>query len=494
MGKLADALRRRYKTPQAAVEALGLDAALLSNDDAALGGKEEDEMRIQLSPKAALAAGTILGWYNANKPKSNGMAMDAAADLINPIFAGVTSKNYDTQIPALAAAVSAALKGKLANDVSIEDVTTLIGALQGTEAGADTTTEANAGVPPYMREDPEDADDESEEERREDEGCDRRARDARDRLGHDESEEEQEEREEEEAKDAESESFLEDPPSGREPHLIGGDRKSARDKKHADDFRKRMGRDESEEEHKEWEEREEAKDRMRAHDRRRLGRDYRKARDAHRSARDAHRRAAADWRRAHDGHRDAMDARNADDAARHARDMQKADDEARRAHDAMTKARDARHRARDARRAHDKRFGRDEPPPFKGRPNTGGTMDKAAMDEAIDRRVAEAVRENDRRHREISEALRVVRPKAGELAMDGTITSAAGVYDRALTVLGVEHAGIREVAALRRMFEMAPRPGGDPRDRGFALDAAPGNGKFAALDKLFSNVARVEQI
>jgi hypothetical protein len=398
--------------------------------------------------------------------------------------------------------VNAALKDKLANDVSIEDVTTLIGALQGTEAGADTTTEANAALPTYMQEDPEDAEDETEEERKEDEGCDRRARDARHRMGRDESEEEEERREEEEADDwahmpgsrrssDESPSDL-DPKEGK---ALVDDRRAKR----ADDAKRRLGRDETEEEREKREREDDAEDRIRARDRRRMGRDYRRARDAHRAARDAHRKAAADYRRAQDGHRNAMDAHKADDAAKCATDMKKADDEARRAHDALVKARDARHRARDARRAHDKRYGRDEPPPFKGRPNVGGGMDqqitKAAMDAAIKDQVSQAVRDNDRRHREIAEAMSLVRPKVGELAMDSTIHVAADVYDRALTVLGVEHAGIRDAVALKRLFEMAPRPGGEHHrsNGGFAQDAAPASA-FNSFAKRFPGAARVERI
>jgi 8-oxo-dGTP pyrophosphatase MutT (NUDIX family) len=451
--------------------------------DAALGGDEEDDMKVQLSPKAALAVGAVLGHY-APKLKGVGMALDAAADLINPIFAGVTSKNYAVQMPALAAAVDAALRGKLANDVSIEDVTTLIGALQGAEAGADTVTEANAGLPSYMREEDADADDETPEEREEDEGCDRRARDARHRLGRDETEEEREEREEADDEAPEEE----DPPEGR--RAAAEDRRAKR----ADDARRRLGRDETEEEREKREGEDRRADDRRAHDRRRLGRDYRRARDAHRSARDAHRRAAADWRAAKDGHARAMDGRDADDAARHARDMKRADDECRDAHDRMVKARDARHRARDARRAHDKRFGRDEPPEFKGRPNVGGTMDKAAMDAAIEERVSAALRENDRRHREITEALEHVRTsRAGRIGMDGSIRTAADVYSRALTVLGEEHAGIRDAAALRRMFELASRPREQSRGNGFAHDAAPASAA-AEFAEWFPGAARIENI
>ena len=115
MTALIDELRRKYKTPREAMLALGLDADLLGARlglDAAPRGDKEDIMGIQLSPKAALAAGTFLGAFRS-RLTAKGMAMDAAADLFEPIFAGVTSKNYAAQRPALDAALRAPLRGRL---------------------------------------------------------------------------------------------------------------------------------------------------------------------------------------------------------------------------------------------------------------------------------------------------------------------------------------------------------------------------------------------
>jgi 8-oxo-dGTP pyrophosphatase MutT (NUDIX family) len=420
-------------------------------------------------------------------------AKDAASisSVLSPIWAGITSRNFDSQRPALDAALRAALKGKLANDADIGEVTQLLEAISGVEAGADTTTEANSGLPPYMREETEDEDDETEEEKREDEEYDKRARDARHRLGRDETEEEREEREEEEEEEAEDREVAEeeDPPHGREPHSF--DRA-----KRASDARKRLGRDETEEEREEREKREEGEDRRkaddRARDRRRLGRDYRHARDAHRHARDAHRKAANDWRHAKDAHSAAMDGRKADDAARHARDMAKADEDCRDARDRMVRARDARHRARDARRSWDKRHGRD------ARRTRDDSMTRAAMDAAINERVrkevADAVAASDRRHQEITEALEHVRSRgAGRIAMDGSVRTAADVYDRALTVLRIDHDGIRDARALRRLFEVAQRPGaGEQRSGGFALDAHPVDAT-AEFAEWFPGAARIER-
>lgn len=487
MTALIDALRRRYKTPQEAMQALGLDADLLGARlglDAALGGEEED-MGLQLSPKAALAEGMFLGHFGGRL--KTGLAMDSLPVAFGPIFAGITAKNFSAQRPALDAALRVALKGKLANDAEIEEVTNLLKQIEGVEAGADTTTEANAGMPAYMREEPEDADDETPEEREEDEGCDARARDARDRLGRDERDDEEDEREEEnEFKPDTSKE------GARDARMRARDKaRDAMRTRRADDARRRLGRDEEPEEKENREREEEAKDRREARDRRRMGRDYRRARDAHRAARDAHRRHANDWRRAHDAHKSAMDAKSADDAAKAAADMKRADDEARKAHDAMVRARDTRHRARDARRAHDTRRAKDE-----NMEPRGDTVTKAAMDQAIATGVAAAVAANDRRHREIAEARSLVRVKAGDIAMDSGINTAADVFAKALDVLGVNYSGISDATALRRLYEVAPRRGGDggnSGNNGFAHDAAPASAS-ALFSKLIPGAASVERL
>jgi hypothetical protein len=490
MTALIDALRRKYRTPHEAMTALGLDADLLGPRlglDAAPGGDEEEAMAIQMTPKASVAAGMFLGRFG-QRLKSGAMAMDAAsaASLFGPIFAGITSKNFAAQMPALDAALRATLKGRLANDADLAEVSDLLKEIEGIQAGEDTATEANAGMPAYMREEPEDADDETPEEREEDEGCDARAADAKKRLGRDEADDEAENREEEnEFKPDTSKTGASDA------------RLRARDAlkmRRAADAKKRLGRDEEPKEKEDREKREEAEDRRHARARHRMGRDYRRARDAHRAARDAHRKHANDWRKASDAHKSAMDARKADDAAKAAMDMKRADDAAREAHDAMVRARDARHRARDARRAHDAamRRARDE----ENMEPRGEMITKAAMDQAIDTRVADAVAANDRRHREIAEARAVVRPKAGDIAMDSAINTASDVYAKALDVLGVNYSGITDQVALRRLFEVAPRPGaGNPGSGsgGFANDAAPATGA-ALFKKLLPNAARVERV
>lgn len=413
------------------------------------------------------------------------MAMDAAVGLFHPIFAGITSKNFSAQIPALDAALRAQLKGKLANDADLAEVSDLLKEIEGIQAGEDTATEANAGMPAYMQEEPEDADDETPEEREDDEGCDARARDARMRLGRDEADDEAENREEE------NEFKPDTSKTGASDTRMRA--RGALKMRRAADAKKRLGRDEEPKEKEEREKREEAEDRRHARDRYRMGRDYRRARDAHRSARDAHRRHANDWRKASDAHKSAMDGKRADDAAKAAMDMRRADDAARAAHDAMIRARDARHRARDARRAHDAamRRARDE----ENMEPRGDMITKAAMDQAIDTRVTDAVAANDRRHREIAEARAVVRSKAGDIAMDSAINTASDVYAKALDVLGVNHSGITDHVALRRLFEVAPRLGSNNSGNsgGFANDAAPATGA-ALFKKLIPGASKVERV
>lgn len=128
-------------------------------------------------------------------------------------------------------------------------------------------------------------------------------------------------------------------------------------------------------------------------------------------------------------------------------------------------------------------------------PITRDAMD-AAIAKQVEERVSAAVRDNDRRHREIADALDHVRAKgAGKIAMDSTIHGAADVYDRALTVLGVDHAGVRDVAALRLAFDLAQRSVAGQRSHGtgFASDAAPvpAHAEFASW---FPAADRIERI
>jgi hypothetical protein len=122
------------------------------------------------------------------------------------------------------------------------------------------------------------------------------------------------------------------------------------------------------------------------------------------------------------------------------------------------------HREAPAEEAHDeeedpnKEFkggGIDEPPPFKGQPKPGGTMDKKAMDAAI----AEAKADFRREQRAIDDAREFVRPWVGGLpglAAD----SAEDVLRAGCRALGITGAAtIKDPSALRLLIERTPRPG-----------------------------------
>ena len=112
-------------------------------------------------------------------------------------------------------------------------------------------------------------------------------------------------------------------------------------------------------------------------------------------------------------------------------------------------------------------------------------VSKAAMDRAIQ----EAIRGSDFRHRQIAEALEVVRPKVGKIAMDSAIQGEGDVYSRALDILGINHAGITELPALKQLFNLASRPAPSSGQGGFAHDAAPKSGSFDTFRKMFGDQA-----
>lgn len=81
---------------------------------------------ITMQSKPTLAAAQTQGALAVYlKPK---MAKDASIDLA-PIVAGVTRKNFKSQVPAIVLGVMRATKGKLAQDADIEDVAEVIEAL-----------------------------------------------------------------------------------------------------------------------------------------------------------------------------------------------------------------------------------------------------------------------------------------------------------------------------------------------------------------------------
>lgn len=143
----------------------------------------------------------------------------------------------------------------------------------------------------------------------------------------------------------------------------------------------------------------------------------------------------------------------------------------------------------------------DEPPPFPGKPEVGGKkaddkepekVTKQAMDSAISKAVTDATTAATNatigRLNAVREAERDVRPFIGELAI--AQDSAEGVYRLALDANKIEHKGITELAALKGMVAMLPKPGAPKITPRLAQDAA-GASDF---DTMYPNAKRIRAV
>ena len=133
--------------------------------------------------------------------------------------------------------------------------------------------------------------------------------------------------------------------------------------------------------------------------------------------------------------------------------------------------------------AKDKRMGKDEPPPFKGKPE----VTKAAMDKAIRDASKVATDQALKIGREIREAERAVRPYVGELAM--SFDSGEQVYQAALEALGIKVDGVHP-SAFKTLLEMQPKPGARPKPPVLGSDAAAAKG----FNERFPDAARIRTI
>ena len=91
-------------------------------------------MGVKLSRKAVLAQGALMVFL---KPK---MAQDAKIDL-SSILKDITAKNYVESKPAIAAAITKALEGKLAKDAKLEDMHGFLDSLDKDEPAGDEEPE-----------------------------------------------------------------------------------------------------------------------------------------------------------------------------------------------------------------------------------------------------------------------------------------------------------------------------------------------------------------
>lgn len=201
MTKLGDALRRKFKTPEAAIKALGLDESVLktvmagdkklagdAGDPNELAGEKrkkrsELESRLQnlkrerptesgrqaiqeieqelkklgldsttkgsstmsakavtLTRKAAMVMGGVVGFL---KPK---LAKDAKLDWAK-LFGTVTGKNFASKKGAIVAGIKEQTRGKLAKDASIDGLVELLDGFEKVEGEDDLETKENSGLP-----------------------------------------------------------------------------------------------------------------------------------------------------------------------------------------------------------------------------------------------------------------------------------------------------------------------------------------------------------
>jgi hypothetical protein len=141
--RLIDALKKRFQTPEQALEALGLDAATIALDAAirpARDNKEKATMTIQSkwSPTALVAMGALQNYLNPR------LAQDAAINL-RPILKDVTAKNFTARRPYVTSAIRAAVSGNLAQDADIEDLPEILDNIEALAGEASQAVGGEAG-------------------------------------------------------------------------------------------------------------------------------------------------------------------------------------------------------------------------------------------------------------------------------------------------------------------------------------------------------------
>src|ERR1017187_3614167 len=127
------ALRKKYRSPKDALEALGLDESLLIS--------RENLMSKKPTRIAALATRLTARAINPL------LAMDKKVDLM-PIFKDINSKTFDAK--KLTLAVDAALKGKtIAKDVDIDHVAKMLDHVGEKAKAEPKTSDEEASDPQY---------------------------------------------------------------------------------------------------------------------------------------------------------------------------------------------------------------------------------------------------------------------------------------------------------------------------------------------------------
>ena len=123
MGKLSDALRKKFKTPRAALRALGLDEKLLDAAQIAFDGAQK------MKKPTRLEYAVLMRTAAAINPL---LAMDAKVNF-GPIFKGLTTKNFKERRPTILTGLKKAVAGKtIAKDASLEHVANFLDTFEHT--------------------------------------------------------------------------------------------------------------------------------------------------------------------------------------------------------------------------------------------------------------------------------------------------------------------------------------------------------------------------
>jgi hypothetical protein len=156
MSTLADALRKRFRTPADVVAALGLDLKLLALDgaqDAAVnkprekvagnpGGKEKGSMAKTMTKTAAQAIRMLAPIVRSK------LAADKQVDL-RPALVGLTFDDIRDRKPQILVAIEKAVRGKLAKDTSLGEVAEFLDMLD--RSGGGNQEEMDAAVEPEVQ-------------------------------------------------------------------------------------------------------------------------------------------------------------------------------------------------------------------------------------------------------------------------------------------------------------------------------------------------------
>ena len=126
MSKLLEAFKKKFKTPQEAIKALGMDESLLEAESIVGDSKENLTMKNKLTRKAGLA---LLTTAAILRPK---LAQDAKVNLTE-IFKGAEGKTFAEKVPNIIKGLEAATKGKLAKDESLGEVAHFLDMIRGAE-------------------------------------------------------------------------------------------------------------------------------------------------------------------------------------------------------------------------------------------------------------------------------------------------------------------------------------------------------------------------